>query len=399
MPTLEISPKDCKKWMLQAQGLLAPPQQETAKADVLACIRQLSFLQIDTIHIVARSPYLQLFSRLGAYDPVWLDELLAEKQIFEYWAHAACFLPKEDYPYHRRLMVDHLRHPNYYNWYDRNKEATDAILEHVRSNGAVKSADFERKDGKKGTWWDWKIEKDALEFWFAAGELMIARRERFQRVYDLRERVNPGWQDEALPSLEEAYRFFVYETVRALGAIRSDWVADHYRLSKAAANQAIKELLETGKICEASVEGWKLPVLVTAETRQKIEQGHALPDPSLTTILTPFDPLVCNRARAKEMFAFDFTIECYLPAAKRKYGYFLVPLLHRGQIVARMDVKANRQAGNFEVKGIFWEEGFSPDEQDLAEISAAIQRCADWHQTPQVVVHKSEPAYPLSFSR
>ncbi len=394
----QISQQECRKWMLQAQGLLTPPRQPACKEDVLACIRRLSFLQIDTIHIVARSPYLQLFSRLGAYNPAWLDELLAEGKIFEYWAHAACYLPIEDYPYHRRLMLEKLRLPHYYNWYANNKEATDAILEYVRANGAVKSADFKRADEKKGTWWDWKIEKDALEFWFAAGEMMIARRERFQRVYDLRERVYPGWKDEGLPTLEETHQFLVRESIRALGAVRTDWVADHYRFSKAVTNQTIRQLLEADQIREISVEGWTLPVLVTPEIYEQIQSKFALPEPSLTTLLTPFDTLVCDRGRAKELFGFDFTIEFYLPAPKRKYGYFLVPLLHRGQIVARMDVKANRQEKVFEVKGIFWEEGFLPGQEDLAEIAAAIQRCANWHQTPKVVVHKSEPNYPLPFA-
>jgi len=398
MSVPQISLQECRKWMLHAQGLLTPPDQTARKEDVLACVRRLSFLQIDTIHIVARSQYLQLFSRLGNYDPSWLDELLVEGKLFEYWAHAASYLPIEDYPYHRRLMLEKLRLPHYYNWYANNKEATDAILEYVRTNGAVKSSDFTRADGKKGGWWDWKIEKDALEFWFAAGELMIARRERFQRVYDLRERVYPTWKDDALPSLQETYRFLVRESIRALGALRADWVADHYRFSKAVTNQTIKDLLEADQIREISVEGWKQPVLVTPETFGLIQSGFSLPEPSLTSILTPFDTLVCDRGRVREMFGFDFTIEFYLPAPKRKYGYFLVPLLHRGRIVARMDIKANRQEHVFEVKGLFWEEGFTPGGDDLEEIAAAIQRCADWHKTPIVVIHKSEPALPLNFS-
>lgn len=393
-----LSQGDCRRWMLRAQGLLLPTQKVATQADVLTCIRSLSFLQIDTIHIVARSPYLQLFSRLGQYEPAWLDELLVEGKLFEYWAHAACFLPIEDYPYHRRLMLEKARMPHYFNWYERNTAETDAILEYVKEHGAVKSADFERKDGKKGTWWDWKIEKDALEFWFAAGELMIARRERFQRVYDLRERVNVGWQDNNLPSLNETYRFLTLETIRSLGAIRADWVADHYRLSKAATNQAVKELLSDGKVHEVAAEGWELPALVTDEVYWQIAASAVLPEPDYTTILTPFDPLICNRARAKQMFGFDFSIECYLPVPKRKYGYFLVPVLHRGRLVARMDVKANRQAGAFEIKGLFWESGFTPNETDLVAIAQAIQRCADWHKTPRVVILKSDPDFTLPFS-
>ncbi len=384
--------------MLHAQGLLIPPSTKAVKEDVLSIIRKLSFLQIDTIHIIARSPYLQLFSRLGDYNPTWLDELQSERKIFEYWAHAACFLPIEHYPYHRRLMVEKMRLPYYYNWYEKNKVASDDMLTYIKNNGAVKSADFERKDGKKGTWWDWKIEKDALEFWFAAGELMISRRERFQRVYDLRERVYPGWNDNSLPSLDETMRFLVLESIRALGALRSDWVADHYRLPKNWVTKALKELLENEKINELKVEGWDLPVLVTEATYKCLNSAVVLSQPSYTTLLTPFDPLICDRSRAKQMFGFDFSIECYLPAAKRKFGYFLVPLLHNGQLIARMDVKANRQEGVFEIKGLFWESGFNPALSDLSEIAQAIQKCADWHHTPRVKIYRSEPEYPLPFS-
>jgi len=395
MPTLNLSLQDARALMLRAQGLLTPPSAPATKADVLSTIRSLGLLQIDTINIVARSPYLQLFSRLGAYDPAWLDELQVEGAIFEYWAHVACFLPIEHYPYHRRFMLEKMRNPYYFNWYAKNKSEADAILDHVRVNGAVKSSDFERKDGKKGTWWDWKFEKDALEFWFTSGEMMIARREKFQRVYDLRERVYPAWTDDLAPSLEKSIRFFVLQSVRSMGAIRSDWVHDHYRLPKAMVNLAVKELLDSGKIYEVAVEDWREPALVTAETYLFLSNHTLDLIPTYTTLLTPFDPLVCDRARARQMFNFDFTIECYVPAAKRKYGYFLVPLLHRGQIVARMDVKAHRKEGIFEVKGIFWESGVIVDDLMAEEVAQAIQKCAEWHKTPKVVLQRSEPAVSL----
>jgi len=385
-----ISLQTARSIVLQAQKLSQPPIKPAQKDFVAAVIRELGLLQIETINIVARAPYFMLFSRLGTYDPAWLEESLAEKAIFEYWAHTASFLPIEDYPYHRRMMLEKLRHPYYYTWYEKNKEECDKLLRHVRNNGSVRSADFERQDGKKGQWWDWKFEKDALEFWFCAGELMISRRDKFQRVYDLRERVLPEWNDANVPSLDETYRHFVRESVRALGIARRDWVADYFRLAKKPVNDTLTKLLEDGVLTEVAVDTWQEPAVMLSADLLLLKDKHKKLTPTLTTLLSPFDSLIFDRKRAKQLFNFDFTIECYLPPAKRKYGYFLVPVLHRGQIVARADVKAHRKEGVFEVKGLFWEPSIRADEQMLVEVKDAIQRCADWHGTPEVMIQRNE---------
>lgn len=191
MPTLTLTQQQARLVTLKAQNLLEPLPHKAAKADVLNAIQQMGALQIDTISVVARSPYLSLWSRLGEYDAVWLDELLQEKSLFEYWSHAASFLPIEDYPYYRSLNLSGLRTRYSQEWYEHHKEDCDRVLEYILHNGEVKSATFERQDGKKGTWWDWKIEKDALEYWFQQGVVMVSRRERFQRVYDLSQRLMP----------------------------------------------------------------------------------------------------------------------------------------------------------------------------------------------------------------
>lgn len=386
-----ISHETAKNLVLHAQMLSQVPTKNPKKASVVTTIRELSLLQIDTINIVARAPYFALFSRLGNYNKAWLDESLAEKSIFEYWAHAASFLPIEDYPYHRRMMIEKLRLPHYFSWYERNKTATDELLDYIRNNGAVRSADFERKDGKKGTWWDWKFEKDALEFWFCAGELMISRREKFQRVYDLRERVKEGWNDDDVPTLDETVRHFVAQTVRALGIAKREWVADYFRLMKKPVEKAIAELLADGTLVEVSVESWPEPALMLKKSLPLLDSRKHNLTPTLTTLLTPFDSLIFDRKRTKQLFDFDFSIECYLPPAKRKYGYYLMPILHRGRLVGRADVKAHRQQGVFEVKGLFWEPGLDADERMLLEVKEAFQRCADWHGTPEVVVSKCLP--------
>jgi hypothetical protein len=384
MPTPEISLDTARALTLRAQGLQHPTFRTAMKTDVLAVIDRNGIWQIDTINIVARSPYFALWSRLGAYPPAWLDELLAEGRLFEYWAHAACFIPITQYPYHRRMMIERLRHHRYEAWYNDHKTDADTILQHVQNNGAVRSADFERKDGKKGTWWDWKIEKDALEHWLAIGEMMVARRDKFQRVYDLRERVLPGWSDDQVPSLDESIRYFTLKSVQALGITQSAWVPDFYRLPKVATARAIQRLLSEGQITEINVEGWAEPALVSAEARELLIEHPMELAPTFTTLLSPFDSLIWDRKRAREMFNYDFSIECYLPAGKRKYGYYLLSVLHRGSLVARLDAKAHRQEGIFEVKSFYWEPQVQTNPLMLDEIRTAIQNCADWHKTPEV---------------
>jgi uncharacterized protein YcaQ len=193
---------------LAAQGMLQARRARAGKDDVLAAIRRMGVLQIDTISVVARSPYLVLWSRLGDYDPCWLDALLEEGKLFEYWAHEACFIPIEDYGLYRHRMLD----PGALGWkyaagfLREHPDVVARVLEHIRAHGPVRSADFERTDGQPGGWWAWKPEKRSLEVLFTAGVLMIARRQQFHRIYDLAERVLPGWDDSRMPSMDDTRR-------------------------------------------------------------------------------------------------------------------------------------------------------------------------------------------------
>ncbi len=189
---LEITLQQARNIQILSLGLGKRDTRIATKDDILAEIIQMGVLQIDTIHVVARSPYLVLWSRVGNYPQHWLEELLEEKRIFEYWAHAASFLPIEDYPLFRWEMDSRSnRWADPDTWLGQNSTFSKDLLEYVRNNGPVKSADFKRSDGIKGSWWDWKAEKIALEQLFLLGELMISKRERFQRVYDMAERVHP----------------------------------------------------------------------------------------------------------------------------------------------------------------------------------------------------------------
>jgi len=390
---MEFSRETARTTLLAAQGLVSPSERSAKKEAVLEAIRRMGVLQIDSISVVARSPYLVLWSRVGTYDPAWLDELLAEGNIFEYWSHAACFIPIEDYGLYRRFMLDENEKSR--TWMEAHPEALVHVMERIREEGPVRAAQFARTDGKAGGWWEWKPEKRALEHLFAAGELMISRRENFHRIYDLRERVLanalPTWEDALAPTEQEVKRTLALKAVRALGIALPRWVPDYFRTPKRGVASLLGELADEGSLLRAVIENE--PAYVHPENEglaEKVLSG-ALRS-SVTTLLSPFDPVVWDRARALELFGFDYKIEVYTPAARRRYGYYSLPVLHDGGLVGRLDAKAHRRQGTFEIKAIHLESDVLVSEELVASLAGALRACAEWHGTPEVVVRHSDPA-------
>jgi len=386
---------------LAAQGLLTRPRRRARKEDVLSVIRRMHVLQIDTIHVIARSPYLALYSRLGAYRPQWLDECLAEGAIFECWAHEACFAPIEDYPLHRVLVVGRahwsMRIAKYVHRY--HGKSIRALLDRVRERGPVKASDFERTKGPSGGWWGWKAEKRALEALFALGDLMITRRENFHRVYDLRERVlaKPATraiiaEGDGLPSAADARRRFTLEAIRALGITQARWIADYFRSGRRLKDGDLDAFVDSGELARVDVDGWTMPGYVHRDHVPLAEQAVAgRLRATHTTVLSPFDPVVWDRERVATMFGFDYRIECYVPAPKRQYGYYVLPILHRGRLVGRLDAKAHRADRVFEVKNLYLEADTKPDEALATALATALRACATWHATPKVVIAQTRP--------
>ena len=383
-----LSLQDARHLQLAAQGLLTPRRARATPADLLACIRRMALLQIDTISVVARSPYLVLFSRLGHYDPRWLEQLLADGDLFEYWAHEACFVPREDYRLLRHRMLDPAAMGWKFSaqWLKTHGGEIAQIVERIRQDGPVRAADFERKGDKGNGWWDWKPEKRHLEVLFTAGQLMVRERRNFQRVYDLAERVMPEWNDERdLPSPDLARRDMVRASCRALGLVKTGWVADYYRLKRGKYDALLHQLADEGELLPVRVEGWQHGAFVHASLDDELVRAQAgTLKASHTAVLSPFDPLVWDRKRASELFGFDYRIECYTPAPKRQYGYFVLPLLLRGKLVGRMDAKAHRKEGVFEVKSLYLEDGIRVTRTLAQDLGKAIQKLAQWHQTPLV---------------
>jgi uncharacterized protein YcaQ len=403
LPTITL--KQARLLHLHAQGLLQPLRRRATRSDVVAAIERMRLLQIDTIHVVARSPYLVLHSRLGDYPPGWLDEALAGGRLVECWAHEACFVPAMDIALHRGWRAQRAQH-----WAHRNAESMqrdqragmDALLAGIREAGAAKAADYARagsdKAPAKSGWWVWKPEKRWLEAWFALGELMVARRENFQRVYDLAEnvlsRLDPPFDQVAEPASPSALRQrFIVDSVRALGLAQAGWIADYYRLRPAVTDKELSPLLTSGELLAIAVSGW--------DTIAYVHRDHAaaLAKAMLgrlrathTVLLSPFDPVVWDRKRARLLFDFDYALECYTPEAKRRHGYFVLPILHRGTLIGRLDAKAHRAEGVFEIKALFLEQGVTAATALIEAVATAVTATARWHGTLEVRVTRTQSA-------
>lgn len=387
MPIPQLSLRAARHLHLAAQGLLHKPRRRAQAQDIPAAISRMSLLQIDTINVVARSPYLVLFSRLGDYPQSWLEQALARGDIFEYWAHEACFLPRADFGLvrHNMLQPENMGWKYRTGWMQEHEQDIAQLLEHVRINGPVRSADFAHPRKGAGGWWEWKPHKRHLEGLFTAGKLMVKARHNFQRIYDLTERVQPQWDDARdLPPREVARQQMLLNSARSLGIFLPTWLADYYRLRNVVLAPLLAQWQAQGEIIAVEVERlgamWlhrSLEPLLARAQAGTLRATHS-------TVLSPFDPVVWDRKRAEQFFDFRYRLECYTPAPKRQYGYFVLPLLHRGALVGRMDAKIHRKAGYLEVINLWLEEGIKPGVGLATGLGAALDDFARWQGAHEI---------------
>ena len=380
LPQLSLSA--ARNLHLAAQGLLKKPRRRAQPADILTTVQRMSLLQIDTINIVARSPYLVLFSRLGNYPPQWLDDALSKGELMEYWAHEACFLTRSDFALVRHRMLA----PEKMGWKYR-QAWIEQLIAHITEKGPVRSADFEHPRKGASGWWEWKPHKRHLEGLFTSGKVMVVERRNFQRVYDLTQRVMPHWDDERdLLTQEAAEAVMLENSARSLGIFRPQWLADYYRLRQPTLKPLLDNWQREQRVIPVSVEKlgemWLhadlLPLLPQAEAG-KLQATHS-------AVLSPFDPVVWDRKRAEQLFDFSYRLECYTPAPKRQYGYFVLPLLHKGQLVGRMDAKMHRKTGTLEVIALYLEEGVRLTATLEKGLTSAINDFACWQKACEVTL-------------
>ncbi len=390
---------------LRAQGLdlaleAGPvPSQET----IYQVVERLGCVQIDTLHMVQRSHYLVVWSRQGCYQPTDLDRLIYhshERRLFEGWQHAACIIPLSDYRYqmpHQRYMR---QSPTkwYQNWLSQpgNAELLPAVLERVRREGALRVSDFEYNGPKRGSWWDWKPVKVALEHLYAYGDLMIAERRNFQRVYDLTERILPAWVDTREPSLEERDRYWIEQAVKALGICQSAQAADYAYMKRGVAKPYLDDLFAQGVFVSVEAQlcdGRTRTLIVHRDNLPLLEQA-ANGDfaPRRTTFLSPFDNLFWARGRDELLWGFRNVLEAYKPASTRTWGYFCLPILHHDRLVGRFDPKLERQNGTLRLKALYLEPGIEPGEELIAGTAAAMRNFLAFHNATELVIERSQPA-------
>lgn len=388
-----ISQDSLRVVLLAAQGLLHPPAIPTVKEDILPLIRQMAYLQIDTIQAVHRSQYLVLWSRLGDFNPEWLDAIHQEGRLFEYYAHALCYLPIEDFAIFRgRMLHDPRVGNNWGEWGDKNPEVIEYVRSVVKEKGPVCSSDFDTPTIPTG-WGPLKMEKFALQRMFATGEMMVVYRKKFRRYYDLRERVLADWDDADALDAKEALEAIVLKAVRALGIAREDWVAPYYFLPKTGIPELLQDLAEQGRILRIEIEGWEQPAyyhpdqisLIDAAIREELIPSHV-------TLLSPFDPLISDRDRTRVLFNFNYKMEAFTPAKNRQYGYFCLPILYKDRLVGRLDPKAHRKSKLMEIRKLYLEEDITVDTELVDALKTTLNAFTKWHGMKKLQISETQPS-------
>jgi uncharacterized protein len=378
--------------MLAAQGLLIPPKKPAKPDDILPIIRRMQYLQIDTIQAVRKSQYLVLWSRLGDFEPAWLDGLHSAGVLFEYYAHALCYIPVEDYPIFRgRMLYDDRIGNGWHQWAAAHPEVVRRVLQVIEARGPVCSSDFESQMISTG-WGDVKQEKLALQRMFSTGELMVPYRVKFHRYYDFRERVLPNWDDADALDPQAARETLVLKTVQALGVAKLDWLTGYYYLLKTGLEEIVAKLVDTGRLIQIPVEGWASPGYLHPDHLNLVARcAESQLHPMHTTLLSPFDPLISDRDRAMDVFDFEYKMESYTPVKDRQYGYFCLPILHQGQLIGRLDPKAHRKEKRMQIKKIFLE----PDVRVTNALAAALKTTLDaftaWHGMRSLEISATDP--------
>jgi hypothetical protein len=322
-----------------------------------------------------------------------------DRRTFEYWLKEACIIPLKDYRY--SLADKRWRRDENWAWWQRwladanNHLVLDNVRERLVAEGGLRASDFESPDHKRTGWWDWKPAKSALEHLYNTGELMIANRVNFQRVYDFTERVLPDWVSTDEPSMDERNRYYLERAVRAHGICQPLQTADYTHTRRSKVKALVAQLISEGVFVnvQAGLADGQTHTLVVhrddLNTLKRAADG-ALPA-QRTTFLTPFDSLFWGQGRDLQLFNFEQVLECYKPAPIRKWGYFCLPILHRDRVVGRFDPKLERRTSTLRLKALYVEPGIALDEALVAGVAAAMRDFMAFHEAKTLVIERSDP--------
>lgn len=384
-----LSLREARALALRAQAV-GPRPRSVGRAALRSLLLQHGNIQLDSVNAVARTHELVPFSRLGAYKLADLHHVVYRQRcMFEYWGHAMSWVPMAEYRYFLPRMERRRTEPRGW-WSDVRERFPDlypAVLGRIQAEGALASSDFEDARGGRGSWWDLKPAKLVLEDLFDQGILMVAdRRSGFQRVYDLAERVLPPGLDLSRPTDQEAAEHLLLRGARALGVGAARDLADYFRLRPHEARPALATLLERGSLVKLAVEGWRDPAYAPPEVLAAPPRRPS----HRPVLLSPFDPLVWERSRAERLFGFEYRIEIYTPEAKRRYGYYVLPLLVDGVLVGRVDVRNDRAGRTMNVPAVHLEPGIGVSVAPA--VASALGDLAGFLGAERIVVARTEPA-------
>lgn len=388
--------------VLHTQLLRAPNEASPdLTADTLVnLVKALGYLQIDTLNVVNRAHHVALWTRFGSYDIDEFHHLIytaGERRLYEGWGHAASIISLDHYRYHRWRTDRKISfNPAFREWLDKNgnRQLVAETLERIRSEGELRLGAFDDQGKQRGTWYDWRPSKIALEALFAYGDLMVADRVNFQRVYDIRERVLPDWVDNSPVSPDQARRFCLEQAAKALGVFEPRHITFYAYMRATPARSLVRGLIEDGVLVEVQgesmngVKTWmvhreNLPLL------QRAADGDLKPE--RTTFLTPFDSLFWAGDRDQELWGFKQLLESYKPATERVYGYFCLPILYRERLVGRFDPKLDRKSGVMYLRALYLEPGIEPDGELVAQVATAMRDFLAWHGAQSIKIEKSDP--------
>lgn len=333
-----LSLKEAQKVVLLSQGINTKNKIGCGKKATYKAIEAMSYVQIDSISVVERAHHHSIWNRAENYTPAHIEQLLEDKQIFEYWSHAAAYLPMINYRY--SLPRKNAFAQGNEGWFNVDKKDMLFVLERIKAEGPLQAKDFKDNRKTKTGWWDWKPAKKALEQLFMQGELMVLKRQGFQKVYDLTERVLPSSIDTRMPSEEEYFQHLIINYLKANAIGTPEQIAYLLKGIKRSIKQHCIKMVEEGSLITITVNNQSYFALPTLNQllNKKLNTNEV-------KILSPFDNLLIQRKRTKELFDYHYQIECYVPANKRKVGYFSLPLLWGDKFAGRMDAKMDRKSG------------------------------------------------------
>ncbi len=377
--TETVSLSDARRLVLARQGLASRGTFGSGLGAAQKAIEHLGYVQIDTLSVVARAHIHTLWNRVSAFSANDIDLLQEQGAVFEHWAHALAILPIRDYRYSLPMMQRIASGDTH--WYPKDAKQVRKVLKRIREEGPLSAKDFKDKKSSDAMWAR-SPSKIALEQLFMEGELMVPRRHNFHKVYDLRERVLPSDIDVSTPTIEELCGHLIGSYLRAQGLAQITELVYLRKGLKKQMSQTVADFVEEGVLLELEVNGQIY--YATPQTLNVIDQG--LPSPKLR-ILSPFDNAVIQRKRLASLFDFDYQIECYVPKAKRKYGYFCLPILRGNRFVARLDAKADRKSGVFHVMNLYLERSVRNSEAFLSALRAELKRFAKFDSCNSVEIH------------